>query len=444
MSPVAYATVTRDLLATLQASEDVADIDLDDDNTGASLSVATQVINAVPGVHDQLGFVAQNEMIGQVEFGTSNYQIAAHSCLDQITQPPGSVPTLVNPHATAVAGVMVCYSDGIAHGANVKLGIGSTQSSYETAASSVRTWGARALNMSYWLGSGLTVNTHDKFYDDMFTTYFVTAVVAAGNNGNCTTGAAGDVAHPALAYNVITVGNEDDKNTVGRSDDTMFCDSSSIDPISANSDREKPEVAAPGTSIDLPNTSGGFSPQTGTSFAAPMVTGTAALMMGANNQMRTWPEVVKAAIMVTATTNIEGDQRLSDLDGAGGINARRAVDVVRANGPSNSDWQGVSASCSSLPLNFTMNLTAGKRARVAIVWHQDSSYADYTLRASADLDLAMYDPSNAWVVDSSSFDNTYEIVDFVPSTTGQYRAYVDSPRCTKSPKYIGLAWYQVP
>ena len=42
---------------------------------------------------------------------------------------------------------------------------------------------------------------------------------------------------------------------------------------------QKPDLAAPGVGIMAPDRDGGYSPVTGTSFAAPLVTGAAALLM---------------------------------------------------------------------------------------------------------------------------------------------------------------------
>lgn len=440
-SPIAYARVPVDFLPTLQSSDAIVEIDLDEDFVGPDLDNATRVIRAEPEVHTNLGIVATAEKIGQVEAGT-DAKIATHDCLDQITQSGTTNDT----HATGVAGVMICHFDGISHGADLRLGSGTTQSALESAAGTIRTWSAKAFNMSYFLGTGLAPNTHDKFFDDYFSTYFRTVVKSAGNRGTtgCSAGTDGHVTHPGLGYNVLTVGNLNDANTLNRADDSMASCSSWKNPTSTNSDREKPEVAAPGTAIRLPNLSNTFSSQSGTSFAAPMVTGTATLMMSANNTVRTWPEVVKAAIMATAHANVEGDQRLSDFDGAGGIDARDAVDVVRPGGPSNSDWRGDPVTCSSFPYTYAFTLPAARRTRVVVVWHQDPTYVNYSSQPGADLDIEIRNSSNSPVTYSSSYDNTYEIVDFVPFSSGTYSVRVYSARCDKSPKYLGIAWWQEP
>ena len=80
--------------------------------------------------------------------------------------------------------------------------------------------------------------------------YRRTVVVAAGNfdsddNPN------NHVLNPAIAYNVIAVGNFDDNDTTSWGDDSMASSSSFVNPISNHSDREKPEVAAPGGTTKL-------------------------------------------------------------------------------------------------------------------------------------------------------------------------------------------------
>ena len=87
-----------------------------------------------------------------------------------------------------------------------------------------------------------------------------------------------------------------------------------------------------------------------------------------------------------------------------------------------------------------MYLYAGTRTRVAITWDTPTSYSQYASRPSADLDLRVVNASGSTVASSSSFDNTYEIVDFTPSATGTYTLRVIRYRCDASPAYLGWAW----
>jgi uncharacterized repeat protein (TIGR02543 family) len=368
-----------------------------------------------------------------------------------ITQDTTYVCTSPASHPTGVAGIIHSTDTtrrGIAPGSFLWVG-GSCLDTVPSGAvldqqlqdrtNAAVTWGVRAMNLSWGGDTALTLDAMDRFYDDIVRNVHRTVVVAAGNEG----AGNGNVLSPALGYNVFTIGNLDDRNTVDRSDDFMRSTSSFRNPLSTNDDREKPEVTAPGTLINSTTLASPWIGDigSGTSFAAPAVTGMAALLMQRAPILQAWPEIVKSITMVTAIFNIEGDARLSDRDGAGGIGIDIADDVARRIA---GNWGSSDYTCSSPdPLILdTMPLAAGQRIRAAMAWDTNTAYAEYANQPSADIDLWLLGPSATLVAFSESFDNTYEIVDYTAGVGGTYTLQAVRLRCDISPPSIGWAWWR--
>lgn len=172
----------------------------------------------------------------------------------------------------------------------------------------------------------------------------VVVVAAAGNQGRDSSGRTiyGAIMAPGNAPWVLTVGAYSHEGTVTRADDVM-APYSSHGPTAIDY-AAKPDVVAPGTGIvslaDATSTlyqtkaaylmagsrATAFKPYlslTGTSMAAPMVSGTVALMLQANPRLT--PNLVKAIIEYTAQ-----DYHYDALtEGAGFLNSRGAVDLAR-------------------------------------------------------------------------------------------------------------------
>jgi subtilisin family serine protease len=173
----------------------------------------------------------------------------------------------------------------------------------------------------------------------------IVVVAAAGNMGRDSQGRTlyGGIAAPGNAPWVLTVGAVHDQGTYWRWDDTV-ASYSSRGPT-AKDYLAKPDLVAPGTGIvslasrnsTLFNTKSsqlvngvratGYKPYltlTGTSMAAPVVAGTAALMLQANPGLT--PNAVKAILQYTAETS----PSFNDLEqGAGFLNAQGAVQLAR-------------------------------------------------------------------------------------------------------------------
>lgn len=407
------------------------------------LDMARQVIYA-PSVN-AMGITGAGVKIAQIEVGgrvaTTNPFLAG------VIQDATFVCGGASGHSTAVAGMLRSTHAtvrGVSYGATLRAAgsCGGWSSELQNRSTVAADWGASAMNLSWGSNIGLVPGSDDRFYDSLVMNRARTVVKSAGNqNGGCGAGN-GNVTSPGLAYNVITVGNFNDFNTLSFWGDAIEGCSSFKDPTSSHGDREKPEVAAPGTNFVSTTTAWPFTGGvgSGTSYSAPMVTGTAALMMQRNSALTVWPESVKAILMATATHNIEGATRLSEYDGAGGILASLADQVVRRIG---GNWGGVSYSCAAAADTdmTSMYLTAGRRVRVVIAWDNDPAYVSYASQPCADLDLQVLNPAGTYVSGSASWDNSYEVVDFTATTTGWHKLRVKKYRCDLSPRYLGWAWY---
>ena len=174
----------------------------------------------------------------------------------------------------------------------------------------------------------------------------IVVVSAAGNLGR---NASGEVQHggigaPGNAPWVLTVGASSHNGTVDRSDDTI-AGFSSRGP-SLIDFQAKPDLVAPGVGTESIAEAGStlwntkplmrlwgtvatatepYLSLSGTSMAAPVVSGTIALMLQANPSLT--PNLVKAILQYTAENNPKYDAL---AQGAGFLNSRGAVELARS------------------------------------------------------------------------------------------------------------------
>jgi hypothetical protein len=443
ISPVVYATIPVGQLEAYAERADVQRVYLAENRNEDYMNIAAPSIQA--NWVWFAGFTGVDTGIAIVEDSRVDFD---NNCLVNNLGTRVANDANVDTHATATAGMAASTNSthrGIAYGAGIYSANGTDYTDPNmSAALDAAANNADILNNSWGPGCGGadgSMNVHARHADYIVRYVWDTVTAAAGNNGNCSGGEfVGGIAN---GYNVIAVGNYDDKGTTSSSDNTMNTSSSYRNPTSTHNDREKPEVAAPGTNItSLLMTDSAACPTgdvgSGTSYSAPMVAGVAALLMDAVPSFKYYPETVKAVIMAGAINNVEGSAALSDRDGAGGVNALSSTAIVANN---NYTWRYVTPSSFDANGYITIDMgwvEAYHRVKVALVWDSNPS-SDYTTDPlNADLDLNVVGPGvNVW---SSRWDNSYETVDFTAPFAGNYSIKIKNFRFNGTNEYVAVAW----
>ena len=281
-------------------------------------------------------------------------------------------------------------------------------------------------------------------------------VSAASGNDALIGGGSEYVCSPANAFNVLGVGGFDNKNSPSWVDDEMYGGSNWKNPISPHSDREKPELVAVGQGLDLWGWNNSQWMVTGTSVASPQVTGLAALLANAWGNLLAQPEAARAILIASSIHNIEGSTRLTmtvDVrDGVGAIAGNHALETALNQSPSQatchaSCWWG-QALVNPQPgatVNRVFQTHQGQRVRVAIWWWSTATSAPYDNDVlDIDLDLYVYDPFGLPAADgvSTSYDNNYELVDFIAPANGIYTIEILNAGIrgqTVPDNYVGIA-----
>jgi len=223
-----------------------------------------------------------------------------------------------------------------------------------------------------------------RFLDSVVEEYQVAEVFSAGNDGDC-----GNVSlsEEASAYNTIVVGAVDDKNTLNRADDTIASFSSKGRTYDG---RKKPDITAPGVNIQSVNYLNNASPLSlsGTSMAAPHVSGAAALL----SKYGLSALEVKALLINSAE-----DKGTPGWDNAYGWGY---LDLGKAFAYRNSTYQGNVSDQGSRYYRGTI------ASKATITWNRHSIYQ------VNDLDLYLYSAGNGSLLDKSEAikDNVEQVV----------------------------------
>ena len=434
-APAVVVSASTPAIRAMEARDDVERIYLERTHQ-PRLNISKLVVQATT-VHGR-GINGAGVRVGVVE----RYRIGAHANLPAarriLCRPTAS--TTVSSHKTTVAGIVQSTNasqTGMASSVTVVDGIGANFGDAEMMAATdcVISQGATAINMSFGSNTNGVFDAFARFVDTVSHNTRRTIVVAVSNDCGKRMGS------PEIAFNSLAVGAFGDNNTQSFAGDVPPCTgavtfSAFLDPLSPHSDREQPNIVAPGHLISTTIAGGGFGSANGTSFAAPHVTGGIGLLQDRSFIFNTQGERARAIMMASARHNIEGASRLSERDGAGGI-MLAAADRVLLNGQS--FFTTKPGGTTGFPHNQTFSATAGQKVRVVTVWSHKMPLGSAMTEPTTDLDLTVLRPGSAVVGRSLSFDNSYEIVEFTAPVTGTYTARIANFRASAGTEFIGLA-----
>jgi|GEM_PF-5178369 len=318
-------------------------------------------------------------------------------------------------HGTHVAGI-ICSTDDLYRGVapaallvNAKIFDAENRTSALLAAAE---WGAVLLNdtvevINTSLGSRITADGQSPvsiFADSLIYNYDVIWVTAAGNEGPHSY----SISVPGDAYNIITVGAVDDKDTDQRYDDEVAY-FSSRGPTSDG--RIKPDVVAPGVNIVSCSArwdSGGaaFFAASGTSMATPHVAGASALLAEYFIATRGFysPLYVKAVLAYSADPMKYS--KPSNTVGFGYINLASA-------------WALKDVAVSylvnkSTPLLFRASFVKGQRTLMLVFWPRVCE--QYT-----DINVKMFNVyTGELIYESSNIRDNFELIDITTNESTMY------------------------
>ena len=263
----------------------------------AAWDITTGDSSVIIGVSDQNFDVSHEELVGKVLFYDATN-------------------TSTKTHGTAVA----INAAGNTNNAIGKSSIGYNSSlklyrmNYNDALAASYA-GAKVLNLSWT--SGCTYNSYAQAAIDEIWNNRTFIVASAGNGTTC--GGASNLVYPA-AYNhvfaVTSIGPNDNHERTPGNLATTHQHNSSVD------------ICAPGYDVAISAGPGWYLTNNGTSFAAPYVTGTVALMIAANPCITN--EKIESLLLESAVNIDALNPSYAGQLGAGRLNAALAVELAKS------------------------------------------------------------------------------------------------------------------
>lgn len=262
------------------------------------------------------------------------------------------------------------------------------------------------------------------YYDYLLRNYRVTLVNVTGNDN-------GVIGDPGLAYNPITVGGFFNQGTSDTTDDMMY-EFSNYDNITGC---RKPDFVSP--QVDF----GAETGNTGTSYAAPFVTGVVALLFQLRPSLKAQPEAVKAILTASCHRKVlpanndpieTMSSGITNHQGAGAIDPYLAIAIA---GSGNYGIRNLGDTETQNSINFYQPNYGSTGLNVSIAWSvennenmtkgPDINLDLRVLRGGTQVAISEYENSSSEMVyvTPSSNETNYEIRVNRSSQTGNTIKY---------------------
>ncbi len=275
---------------------------------------------------------------------------------------------------------------------------------------------------------------YDREIDRLVNSTGITFIKSAGNTG-------GDVTSPGKAANVITVGNLATKDEERKAISGPF----SAHKTSAYEEpdylSEKPEVCAPGTNVVTVYDEKRISYGTGTSYAAPVVTGVVAQMMERAPAIVGDPCRVKSLAVsfcdgsaVSEEGNPLNGSFLREKTGAGLIDALQMVyGFTHVSGRMSKKGEQD---------DFRIELKAGQTVRIVLAQLKSNSRTLTKASRADNLDLTLTGADGKKAASSDSARNCVEIIEYTAPVAGTYTASVSTAAIADGTAGVpyGISW----
>lgn len=452
--PFIRVDLTADAIRRLGREPNVAFVGLSGEREIADFPTITESLPTTrTEVVHSTGVRGAGVRIAVLESGTPN--VAANNFRIIATQDNGQA---ANDHMTKSLGIIGNrFSgrwEGYAPEADVLL---ANANDYTDRYAWARDRDVNVVTMSWHFGAEETsgsLHSRDVYFDYWAKRFpYPSIFTSAGNEAD-------DAFSSGKGFNFMGVGNVLNDGDGDRSNDAISSSSSWKNPTSAHGDHEVPAIAAPGSRHELLGSTFG-----GTSAATPVAASIAALLMSRNANLKIWPEAIRAVMLATANyqrSDSADYSRFSDgRDGAGLVNSLYGMWTAgRRESGGKAQFRahdyGLATAQDFRGGYFTRTWTArvsttASRLRVALAWNSKTlSFFGIPLASTldADLDLHVFDPNGNLVATGSSWDNSWELVDFAPRQTGDYTIKVRGFSVPDNfSSWFGVAWtahYDVP